>query len=228
MLRYLKYLIFLNLLLPSLSFGAGIFTVDNIVAGSGDTNYSSGASVYIRGVGTTSGTTTLAIINSEGGTVLVVQGDGYIRSKKIWHAFGGFESANTDVPLTQNVWAKITDLEGSLWSGVTGEGDGITISNDTMTIDHKGDYTGNLSLTVTGGNANDYYFRIYNVTNASYVGFALGISTTGAGNIVNIAFPFYFEQETDGEQYELQVVNVTDNDDITMVSGIFYINYLHD
>lgn len=62
------------ILIPCLAFGAGM-RMDNLVVG-GVTDYSSGASLFVKGTGNDSGTTPAAIVNSNGQTDWMVSGDG--------------------------------------------------------------------------------------------------------------------------------------------------------
>ena len=49
----------------------------------------------------------------------------------------------------------------------------------------------------------------------------------GANNVVNITMPLYLEIEAN-EVLRMEIMNATDNDDPTMVSGAFFVTYLHD
>lgn len=72
-----KCLILLNLLLPVQAFGAGIYRVDNLVVGaSGASPYHTGASVYVRAGGNSTGVTAYAIVNSDGKTLTKTDGTG--------------------------------------------------------------------------------------------------------------------------------------------------------
>jgi hypothetical protein len=149
-----------------------------------------------------------------------------LRQENNWHVFGGFQATTTVVALTQNIWATTTNASNSLWSG--DEANGFTLSNDVMTIANSGDYAGSVSMTFSGSNAQEYLFRIYNLTKAEQMGYYQGTSGASASNYVNINMPIYLEGINAGDQLILQIENISSNDDITLRHGMFYISYLHD
>ena len=76
MQRLAVCLIFLSLLLPIQVFGASqIYATDNLVVG-GTTPYYSGATLFVKGTGNTTGTTPFAINNSDGKTLIKSDGTG--------------------------------------------------------------------------------------------------------------------------------------------------------
>lgn len=142
-----------------------------------------------------------------------------------WHAYGGFQNTATTITCTQNVWAKVTNGTSNLWTAL--EYDGITMAADVMTIVNGGDYTGHISLAISGGVNEDYFLRIYNNTTAAQMGYIIAVTTTGAGNYQTLSLPIYLEVSA-GDQLQLEIMNITNNNDATVRSAVFYIAYLHD
>ena len=225
MKKYLKYLIFLSVLFPSISFGAGIFTVDNVVV-SGTSNESSGASLFVKGINTSSSSTPFAVNDSDGKTLIALEGDGYFKKGRARHAYGGFQWQNETIAVSgASVWAKVTNATGTLWTGL--EADGMTLSGDTMYITKTADYVGIASITYSGLNGKDFVFRLYNATKSRQEGYIIGASTTSTSNYVNVALPLYMEAEA-GDAYIIQVTCVTDGSDPIVRNAIFWIKYLHE
>ena len=150
---------------------------------------------------------------------------GYVLPTTSYHAYGGFQDSAITIAVTQNAWAQITNASGDLWGST--EADGLTISGDTLTIAHTADYSGCLSLTLSGGVGDDFLMRIYNVTQTGVSGFNIGITTTGNANFANIALPLYFEA-TAGDEYVIQVTNTGNNDDPIIRSAVFNLVYVHE
>lgn len=147
-----------------------------------------------------------------------------IRLLDIWHVYGGFQNATTTIACTKEVWAKVT-TGGGIWTAT--EADGVTLSDDVMTITNAGDYFGTMSLTISGSNGDDYYVRVWNTTTDAIAGYKIGITTTGANNFQSITLPLYFENSA-GDQYEVQIMNASNNNDPRVRDSVFYISYLHE
>ena len=145
------------------------------------------------------------------------------RPDKIWHAYGGFQDEAETLALAADTWAHVTNAGKNLWSGL--EADGMTLTADEMIITNAGDYTGSLSITITGGNSKDFLFRIYNVTKAEVMGYHIGGSTT-VSNYTNITLPLYLECDA-GDHLQVQAYCLA-GDDPVLRSAVFYIIYLHD
>ena len=220
MKKYLKYLIFLSLLFPSLCLGAGTITVDNIVVGSGASNAGSGASVYIN-ADTISGTTPIAVVS--GGIAYFSVYDGYVRKKKSRHVYGGFQGLNETISVSgASVWATIANI----WTGL--EVDGVTLdSGTTIEFTESADFFGMLAISFSGLNGKDFAFRVYDVTDGATEGYVIGASTTGLGNYIAVPIPLYIEADA-GDKYVMQVTCETDGSDPVLKSAIFYLIYLHE
>ena len=146
-----------------------------------------------------------------------------LRQTGTWHAYGGFQDKAEALSLDPNTWTHVTNAGNDLFTGL--EGDGLSLVDDEMIVANAGDYVGNLSITITGGNSKDFKFRIYNVTKADQMGYDIGASTT-VSNYTNISLPMYIECDA-GNVLQVQAWCLA-GDDPTLRSSIFYITYLHD
>ena len=146
-----------------------------------------------------------------------------VRQEDTWHAFGGFQDQAETLTLDADTWTHVTNAGNNLWTGL--EADGLTLTDDEIIVANAGDYIGNLSLTITGGNSKDFKFRIYNVTKDEVMGYHIGASTT-ISNYTNISIPLYLECDA-GDHLQVQAWSLA-GDDPTLRSSIFYISYLHD
>jgi len=149
----------------------------------------------------------------------------YLTIGKVYHAYGGFQQQSTTIACTKDVWSMVTNSAGNLWQGL--EADSITLTNDVMTIVNAGDYFGTMTMTMSANNNEDYFMRVYNLTQSAQMGYITGVTGMGAGNYVTLALPLYFECSA-GNQLRLEIVNRTNNNDPVVNDGTFYVNYLHD
>lgn len=151
---------------------------------------------------------------------------GHVHIGEIWHAYGGFQNKTETIAISgANTWTHITNATNDLFTGL--EGDGLTLSGDQMTIVNAGDYTGMLSMTISGTATKDFQIRLYNVTQTAQMGYVIGATTTGAGNYTNITLPLYIEASAN-DVFQMQIQCTTDASDPTLRSAVFYIAYLHD
>jgi len=150
---------------------------------------------------------------------------GYLRKANVWHVYGGFQDEAETIECTEDVWAKVTNAGGDLWSGT--EADGFILSNDVMTVINAGDYIGHVSITISGGVNDDFYFRVYNNTQVTQMGSYLGVTTMGANNFQTISLPLYLECNA-GDELQMEIMNPTNNDDCVVRDAVFYIAYLHE
>ena len=170
------------------------------------------------GIGTTTPVHTLEVIGDVKTSML--------RQTNTWHAYGYFENATTTIELTQNTWGKITNATGDLWTGV--EANGMTLTNDTLTITNAGDYFGKLVISLYDVVNQDYEMRIYSTSTATVIPGTAVVTTSGNRNYIQMVLPIYFDDVTAGEQFELQIRNISSNNDPVITDSIFYISYLHD
>jgi len=148
-----------------------------------------------------------------------------VRIKKVFHAYGGFQDKAEVIDCVKDVWKHVTNITNNLWTGL--EVDGLTLSGDIMTVAYGGDYYGHLSMTVSSGQANDFQIRAFNITQNMMMGYKIGLTTTGAGNYATFSLPLYLECNA-GDQLKVEVINLTDGDDLTCRNAVFYISYLHE
>lgn len=146
------------------------------------------------------------------------------RVSNVWHVYGGFEDKTTTVTLAADTYAQVTNITNDLFE--LKEVNGITLTNDQLTIENTADYSGSLSISLSAIAGKDFHFRIYNVTQARVEGFELGVSTTGAANKTLFSMPIYLEA-TKGDVFEFQVKSI-DGTDAVLSDSVFYINYLHE
>ena len=149
----------------------------------------------------------------------------YTHFAKIYHAYGGFQNAATTIACTVNTWAWITNGTNNLWTGL--EADGFSLSGDIMTVTNGGDYFGHISLAISGGVNEDYFLRCFNITQNAQMGYIIGGTTTGASNYLNLSLPLYLECNA-GDTLRMEIKNITNNNDPTVRSAVFYLSYLHD
>jgi hypothetical protein len=149
-----------------------------------------------------------------------------IRQYDVWHAYGYFQDATTTIDLDEDVWGKITNATGNLFIGV--EADGMTLSDDTLTITNAGDYFGKLTVSLYDIANQDYEMRVYSTSTATALPGVAKVTTTGTGNYIQFSLPIYFSDVVAGEQFDLQIRNISSNNDPVITDSIFYITYLHE
>ena len=157
---------------------------------------------------------------------MVITGDAHVdmlRQTGTWHAYGGFQDEAETISLDADTWTHVTNATNDLWVGT--EADGFSLVDDEMIVENAGDYSGSLSITLTGGNSKDFLFRIYNVTQSAVMGYHVGVSTT-VSNYSNVVLPLYLECDAN-DVLQVQAWCLA-GDDPTLRSSIFYMSYLHD
>ena len=180
-------------------------------------------------VGTGSGATTdenAIVLAPRGSEGVRVSGAGYLQLTKIWHGYGGFEGQNETVETaaaTPN-FVHITNAGNNLWN--LDEADGITESGDVFTLVNTGDYMGTMTITVSASNGKDFHVQVYNNTQTRVEGRPIGVSSTGAGNEMNVTLPIYIEG-TAGDEFQFMIA-CADATDAVVDDGLFVLTYLHD
>lgn len=172
--------------------------------------------IYIRGCSSQG-------IGAQGGAPLPV----YIMGSdlQIWHAYGGFQDQDETISIASvDVWYHITNGTNDLWNVL--EAVGITLSEDILIIANAGDYTGTLSMTISGTTTKDFQIRVYNITQGTQTGYEIGATTTGAANFTNITLPLYVEANA-GDQLRVEVRCVTNGSDVIVRSAVFTLFLLH-
>lgn len=163
-------------------------------------------------------------INNSSPTV-ALDVSGRIKVDNIWHVVGGTHTINTVIPGTKDNWSKLTNTGGTLLQ-VT-DNDGFVISSDSITITNAGDYWGNIMLSYSANQGNDWSFRVRNVDTSAITMLAEGTSTTGNTNVVTVTMPIYLDAAA-GNRYIIEAMNTSTDDDLTIHSAKFTIVYLHD
>ncbi len=161
------------------------------------------------------------------GTVALIDhaNAGMVRQSDTWHAYGGFQLSTTTIACTLNTWAWITNAGHTLWVAV--ESSGVTVSGDVFTAVHTGDYTGQVTISITGTNGRDFFIRVFNITTNAQMGYTIGATTTGTPNFTPITLPLYMEL-TAGDTFRFEIKNITDNADPDVRSAVYNIVYVHD
>lgn len=144
----------------------------------------------------------------------------------VHHAYGGFENAALTTTNNQNAWTAIANPSSPIWTLV--EAEGFSNSLDNIVIANVGSYVGNCSITFSGANGDDYWIRAYNVTTAAQIGYHMGVVTTGASNFTEVSFPMYISTVAANTKIRFEIMNISNNDDPLIRSGIFILKYLHD
>jgi len=144
-----------------------------------------------------------------------------------YHAYGGFQNKSQSITCAvQNTWYHITNGTNDLWTGT--EAQGMSLSGDVLTITNAGDYSGSLSMTLSGLNGKDFHIRLYNITQTAQAGYIQGVSTTGATNFTNVTLPLYIEASA-GDTFRMEVQCTTAAvGNPTFEHAVFYLQYLHD
>ena len=145
-----------------------------------------------------------------------------LRQNKAWHAYGGFQDVSE--ALSMSGWTKVTNATNNLFVGL--EADGFSLVDDGIIVANAGDYVGNVALTFIGSTTKDYHMRVYNVTQATQMGYVVGASGLGVGNYQHLVLPLYLECNA-GDELQLEVIEAADTA-LTVTDCVFYMTYLHD
>jgi hypothetical protein len=151
--------------------------------------------------------------------------DTNVRVASAWHGYGGFEDQAETITCGVGDWNHITNAGNNLWN--LDEGDGVTLSSDVFTLTNTGDYAGTLSVSISGLTGKDFHIRVYNNTQTRVEGRAIGISTTGANNEMNVCVPIYIEG-TASDAFQFEIMSADGSDPPTVDDALFYMTYLHD
>ena len=176
-----------------------------------------GTSTGDIGIGTATPQNTLNVIGD-------INATGNIYRGTIPHIYAGIQNVSQTIPCTKGVWSTIANGTGDLWD--IREIDQMTFNNGTFVAEVGGDYTGSVSITISGSNGDDYFIRLFNL-NTSTESFRSGVTTLGANNYVSTPLPLYFEDDV-GEHFVLQIMGSKNNNDPVIKSAILEVHYLHD
>lgn len=161
---------------------------------------------------------------------IVVTGDAHIAWRvlvwEIRHAFWWFQLQNTTIDITtQSWWVHITNGTNNLWTGL--EADWLLLSWDIMTIINTWDYFWNINISASWPNGNDICIRLWNITQSKQEWFMNCDTTAWATDFVAIPLAVYIDD--DGwDQLQMEIANISPNNDVNVRSATFFMSYLHD
>lgn len=155
-----------------------------------------------------------------------IQAIGMVRQWHVRHAFGGFQLQNTLIDITtQSWWVHITNGTNDLW--IWTEADWMILSWDVMTIQNTGDYFWQLTIAVSWSPNNDICIRLWNITQSKQEWYTICWTTTSTSNYIPLSMPIYIEDDG-GDEFRMEVANISASQDIYVRSSVFYMSYLHD
>lgn len=124
------------------------------------------------------------------------------------------EGATYTPNLTQNVWFKMVP-------GMTvTEQDNITLAADSITITTAGSYLVTFTITFSAANGDDFMVGI--AKNGTVVR-NVRRTTTGATNYQGAMVQKYMDNLVVGDDISFYIMNITDNDDPTIISTYVYV-----
>jgi hypothetical protein len=150
---------------------------------------------------------------------------GMVRQANTWHMFGWFQQQDTIIPCTQNVWMWITNSSWNLWTWI--ELNGISMSWDRMIILNTGDYWGSVTVAVSNSSNSDTCIRLFNLTKWEVAWYQICWTTSSTTNFIPINLPLYIEDDV-WDVFEMQITNISNNDDPHVRSAVYLMSYLHD
>ena len=138
------------------------------------------------------------------------------------HGSLAFADSAAVIPLTQNIWAKITNGAQDLYTVINA--DGLTSAGDTITIITPGDYVLWMSLSFEGGPSDVYHVAVY--VNEVITPFEMHRKTSN-NDTGNASLNAYLDDLDTGDDISIYIRNTGDNDDATLVSSQITVFMLH-
>lgn len=126
------------------------------------------------------------------------------------------------LPLTVNVWSKVTNTNNDLFTVVSASN--ITSGGDSITIQRPGDYLIFIDLSFRGGPSDVYHAAVYK--NGIVTPFEMHRRTSN-NDTGNFGLNGYLSDLIAGDDISFYIRNTGDNDDPTMVSCQFTVYMLH-
>ncbi len=160
------------------------------------------------------------MVIDENGDVIIT--GGILKQSNIYYIYGGFQNKLETINCTVDTWEQLTNSTNDLFSG---EANGFGLSNDVMTFINAGHYVGNVSITISGGNGEDFYLRLYNITQGVPVGYRIGATTSGVSNFQTFTLPMTIHANA-GDNFKLEVMNTTNSDDLIVRDSVFNLYYV--
>jgi len=145
--------------------------------------------------------------------VPVVNADRVINTYAL-HAIAGCQDSSIVIDLTQDQWAMVTNAKGTMLQGRSVYG--FIPSNDTLIVTEYGYYVGTYVIGFTIALNNNVQFRGFNVTQNRATGYTSIVSGRGAGVYQPVTLLFD-ERANPGDRLIVQVMNVSNNNDITII-----------
>jgi len=143
------------------------------------------------------------------------------------HSWGGFQGVTTTITIDgANSWKPIKNATDNLW--VQGEGIGFSWSQDNLVVATQGDYSGLVTISLSGTNGDDMFVRCFNVTDNVQSGYIIGATMKGASSYHPVTIPLYLEVHTDNTKFRFEVENTTAARDAVIRSAIYNVQFLHD
>jgi len=137
------------------------------------------------------------------------------------HAFLQAMDSSLVIDLTQNEWLPIENPTGTFFA--ESELKDFTTLGDTLVIPISGDYFGMFSLSITGGDDIDFEIR---VSHDATVIAKMGLTIPKLAGSGNITLPFFHECSA-GEKVFMEIRNLTNDTDATIVHAFIFIRLLH-
>lgn len=171
-------------------------------------------------------------INNEGSAITdtITVEYAYIKTKA--HGFYAFEDSAVVVDAVKDTWVHVTNASGNLFTEIQTNA-GFRISGDTIYFNAtpKAGFFPHVifhwGIDCHGGNNEDYEVRMYNIDNDEGIVRKAEGTTTGANNRIEIGTASYDRHATFGDRYIMQVLNRTNNNDITLENGSIYLEISH-
>jgi len=139
------------------------------------------------------------------------------------HASLAFEDSAFVIPITQGIFAKVTNTGNDLFTLI--DADDMTAAGDTMTVIKPGTYLVMAGLSFSGSASDVWEFAVFkNGVKAS----AKMERSTSQTDIGAVPLPFYMEDLEAGDDLSLRITNTASSDDATVVACSWVTWRLHE
>lgn len=126
------------------------------------------------------------------------------------------------IDVAQGVFSKITNAANDFFTLIDQQG--ITVAGDTLTIITGGDYIVNASVSFSGSVGDVWEFAVFKNGVLASPKMERSTSQTDIGNV---SLPFYIESLVAGDDLSLQIANIANSDDPTIVACSWITWLLH-
>lgn len=138
------------------------------------------------------------------------------------HGSMAFADSTATLDLTQNTWAKITNVSNDLYTVV--DADGLTIAGDTITIVTAGDYLLWLGISFNGNAQDIYHCAVYK--NGVVTPFEMHRKTAN-NDTGSMSLNAYLDNLSAGDDISVYIQNTANNNDPTFISSQITVFMLH-